>query len=186
MLGMSDTSHTIRHAVVTAWGIVTLTATTRGLARVRLPEPIAAPSSPAQHSVEVAPPTAELARWAALFRAYFDGETTDFDAIPLDETGLTATECALYAALRRVPRGQTVSYGDLAQRIGKPGAARAVGGAMARNRWPIVVPCHRVLATDGALGGFSAPGGVATKRRLLAMEGVDLDRGAPLLPGLFD
>jgi methylated-DNA-[protein]-cysteine S-methyltransferase len=181
---MSDTSHPSRHTVTTAWGVVILTETARGLAGVRLPDPTIPIECVAADNA--AAPTATLARWGALFGAYFGGETADFAEIPLDDTGLSETERAIYAALRLVERGATVSYGDLAQRIGKPGAARAVGVAMARNRWPIVVPCHRVLATDGTLGGFSAPSGVATKRKLLALEGVDLDRGAPLLPGLFD
>ena len=85
-----------------------------------------------------------------------------------------------------MPRGSTVTYGELAARVGAPKAAQAVGAAMARNPWPIVVPCHRVLAAGGRLGGFSAPGGARTKRRLLRMEGVDLDHGMALLPGLFD
>ncbi|MBP0573471.1 methylated-DNA--[protein]-cysteine S-methyltransferase, partial [Mycobacterium tuberculosis] len=143
-----------------------------GLTRVRLPDPAdASPATPA--AGEPVPP--EVADCVALLRASFAGEIVDFRAIPLDQTGLSALEAAIYAALRAVGRGETTTYGDLAARAGQPGAARAVGVAMARNRWPIVVPCHRVLASDGSLGGFSAPGGVKTKRRLLRLEGVDLD-----------
>lgn len=127
----------------------------------------------------------DVASWSARVSAYFEGEIVDFLDIPLDMADLTVAEQAIYSALRLVPYGGTTTYGDLAARIGQPGAARAVGMAMARNPWPLVVPCHRVLAKGGALHGFSAPGGLETKRRMLVMEGVDLDRGEPMLPGLF-
>ena len=71
---------------------------------------------------------------------------------------------------RKIPYGKTLSYGQLAAKAGRPGAARAVGNHMAGNRTPIIVPCHRVLPSGGGLGGFSAAGGVALKRRLLEME----------------
>lgn len=128
---------------------------------------------------------ADVTAWARSVCAYFEGEPVDLSFIPLDMSDLTETEQAIYTALRLVPYGQTTTYGELAARIGQPGAARAVGMAMARNPWPLVVPCHRVLAKGGALHGFSAPGGLDTKRRMLVMEGVDLDRGEPMLPGLF-
>ncbi len=83
----------------------------------------------------------------------------------------------VYAVARAVPPGETITYGEIAERIGERGAAQAVGQALGRNPFPIVVPCHRVLAADGGLGGFSAHGGVATKRRMLAIEGA----GAPTL-----
>lgn len=178
---MDFPTHQRHAAVATNWGIVRLGWSDIGLASVRLPDPAAPPDEPEPSDVPV-----DIAGWANLLRAYFAGEAVDFGGVALDDGDLGDSDRAIYAALRAVPRGETVTYGQLAARIGKPGAARAVGVAMARNRWPIVVPCHRVLATDGTLGGFSAPGGVATKRRLLAMEGVDLDRGMPMLPGLFD
>jgi methylated-DNA-[protein]-cysteine S-methyltransferase len=73
-------------------------------------------------------------------------------------------------AVRSIPPGETATYGEIARAIGDPGAARAVGAALGSNPFPIVVPCHRVLAADGALHGFSAPGGIATKRRMLEIE----------------
>ena len=78
----------------------------------------------------------------------------------------------MYAATRAVGPGSTATYGEIARAIGDPGAARAVGAALGANPFPIVVPCHRVLAAGGALHGFSAPGGVATKRRMLELERV--------------
>ncbi len=82
--------------------------------------------------------------------------------------------------------GTNLSYGELARRIDLPGAARAVGRALARNPVPVVVPCHRILAKGHRIGGFSAPGGTFTKERLLALEGVRVEAGTPLLPGLFE
>ena len=84
-------------------------------------------------------------------------------------------ECApfqrkVYEALLRIPRGQVRTYAQVARMIGKPKAARAVGQALKRNRWAPQIPCHRVIASDGTLGGYSAPGGLAAKRRLLERE----------------
>jgi methylated-DNA-[protein]-cysteine S-methyltransferase len=151
--------------------------------RFRLPDPHASPC--ADDEAEAGDMPSDVASWSARVSAYFEGEIVDFLDIPLDMADLTVAEQAIYSALRLVPYGGTTTYGDLAARIGQPGAARSVGMAMARNPWPLVVPCHRVLAKGGALHGFSAPGGLETKRRMLVMEGVDLDRGEPMLPGLF-
>lgn len=100
---------------------------------------------------------------------YFAGEAVKFD-VERDETGATRFQRAVWQACAEIPAGETVSYSELAERAGKPGAARAVGSAMRRNRWPLVVPCHRVLRRDGGLGGFSAAAGVSLKRRLLELE----------------
>lgn len=177
----SASRHTTHHCVSTAWGPCTLQWTERGLTRFRLPDPALDGRALDNQGL-----SGDVATWIGLIVAYFCGEPVDFSAIPLDTSGLSATERAIYAALREVPYGRTTTYGELAARVGQPGAARAVGMAMARNPWPLIVPCHRVLAKGGALHGFSAPGGLDTKRRMLAMEGVDLDRGEPMLPGLFD
>lgn len=100
------------------------------------------------------------------FRAYFAGELTQFN-LPLRFAG-TAFQNRVWAALCEIPFGETVSYGALASRIGKPTAYRAVGGANGANPLPIVVPCHRVIGSDKSLTGFG--GGVETKRFLLAHE----------------
>ncbi|WP_333821679.1 methylated-DNA--[protein]-cysteine S-methyltransferase [Pinisolibacter sp.] len=168
------------HRFATAFGPVAVAWTARGLSRVRLLELEAGGDTVGERALP--PVAAEAVR---LLTAYFTGAAVDFSSLFLDHTGLSALDVAIYRELRRIPRGATVTYGELAARAGAPGAAQAVGGAMARNPWVIVVPCHRVLAAGGALGGFSAPGGVRTKRKLLRMEGVDLDGGAPMLPGLL-
>ena len=115
-------------------------------------------------------PDAVRATVAAII-ALLDGEAADLRWVVLDERAVDPYARRVYAAVREVPPGATASYGEIARAIGAPADARAVGGALARNPFPIVVPCHRVLAADGALHGFSAPGGLATKRRMLEIEG---------------
>lgn len=114
------------------------------------------------------PPMVKTA--ADLVRRYLDGEKQDFLELPLDMSRVGAFEAAVYDRLRHVPYGRTTTYGALAEAVSSPGAAQAIGMAMGRNPWPIIVPCHRVLAASKKIGGFSAPGGVITKRKLLAME----------------
>ena len=106
---------------------------------------------------------------------YFAGKPVRFDIRP-DWAGLTPFCRKVLEACARIPYGQTVSYGQLARRVGRGGAARAVGQALARNPVPIIIPCHRVITSQGRLGGFSAEQGVALKRRLLAMEAGTGDR----------
>jgi methylated-DNA-[protein]-cysteine S-methyltransferase len=107
---------------------------------------------------------------AAAIVALMDGEHTDLLWVVLDETGVDPFRRSVYAAAREISPGATASYGDIARAIGKPDAPRAVGHALGENPFPIVVPCHRVLSSTGALHGFSAPGGIVTKRRMLEIE----------------
>ncbi|PZG96155.1 cysteine methyltransferase [Streptomyces sp. NTH33] len=103
-------------------------------------------------------------------RAYFAGERRDFD-LPLDWSLISGfNRQVLHELASGVPYGTVVGYGDLAERVGQPGAAQAVGAAMGSNPLPVVVPCHRVVESDGGIGGFG--GGLEAKRRLLALEGV--------------
>jgi methylated-DNA-[protein]-cysteine S-methyltransferase len=102
--------------------------------------------------------------------ALLAGEHRDLRAVPLDETAVDEFGRRVYAATREVRPGETATYGEIARAIGEPGAARAVGAALGANPFPIVVPCHRILAANGALHGFSAPGGIGTKRRMLEIE----------------
>jgi len=104
--------------------------------------------------------------------AVMSGESLDLRFVGLDERGVDAFRRAVYAATRAIPPGSTVTYGDIARSIGRPDGARDVGAALASNPFPIVVPCHRVVGANGKLTGFSAPGGLATKRRMLELEGV--------------
>ena len=103
--------------------------------------------------------------------AVLDGAPLDLAFVDLDERGIDPFRRAVYAATRTIPPGSTATYGDIARAIGQPDAARDVGAALASNPFPIVVPCHRVVGAGGKLIGFSAPGGLATKRRMLELEG---------------
>lgn len=105
---------------------------------------------------------------------FADGESVEFDDLPISVTGMTDFQKQVVAACRAIPWGETLSYGQLATIVGRPGAARAVGTVMRKNRFPLIVPCHRVLASGGNLGGYSAPQGLAMKRRLLALEKIAL------------
>jgi methylated-DNA-[protein]-cysteine S-methyltransferase len=102
-------------------------------------------------------------------RAYFDGRLQEFD-LPLDWSGATDFRRAVWQALLALPFGATTSYGEMARGLGRPRGARAVGGAVGANPTPLLAPCHRVVGSHGELGGFSAEGGVATKKRLLHFE----------------
>jgi methylated-DNA-[protein]-cysteine S-methyltransferase len=101
---------------------------------------------------------------------FANGVRIDFDDCVLDWPELTTFQSCVVAATRAVKYGKTISYGELARRAGSPGAARAVGSVMANNRFPIIVPCHRVLAAGGKIGGFSAPQGISLKGRMLELE----------------
>lgn len=116
-------------------------------------------------------PTPEMNSLAKRLQAYAAGDRSDeFLDVRLDVTGMTPFQLAVIERCRRIPSGETLSYSRLAAAVGHPGAARAVGRVMATNRFPLIVPCHRVVAANGAMGGFSAPQGVDMKRKLLALE----------------
>lgn len=117
-------------------------------------------------------PTPAIARVITLLQAYMRGEAADFGWVDVDMAGADALERQVYVAARDIPWGQAISYGDLAERISLPNGARDVGQALARNPTAIIVPCHRIIASGGKLGGFSAPGGPDTKLKLLELEGV--------------
>ncbi|GAA1208281.1 methylated-DNA--[protein]-cysteine S-methyltransferase [Prauserella alba] len=102
------------------------------------------------------------------------GEDVDLSTIPLDLRSVPPFHARVYDLARTIPRGTTTTYGELARRLGEPGAAQAVGQALGANPFAPIVPCHRILAAGGKPGGFSASGGVATKERILAAEGVHL------------
>jgi len=114
-------------------------------------------------------------------RALLKGERRDLADVAIDNDGVPEFNTRVYAIVRKVPPGQTITYGEIAERLGDKALARAVGQAMGENRCPIVMPCHRVLAASGKSGGFSAPGGVVTKLKLLTIEGAQ-----PGGPTLFD
>lgn len=158
----------------------------RGLVRLQLPESDrgaterrlkkAGASASPQAPITVHEAIADLQR-------YLSGRRTDFSAVALDFAGISPFQQQVYAAARSLRWGETVSYGELARRIGDPQAARAVGQALGHNPIPIIVPCHRILAKGHRIGGFSAYGNTLTKERLLGLEGVRMEMQLAL-PGL--
>ena len=112
-----------------------------------------------------------VARIITSIVALLDGERVDLSKTPLDMSGLPDFHRRAYQIALTIPPGKTRTYGDIAKALGEPGAARAVGQAMGANRFPIIVPCHRVMAAGAKTGGFSARGGVDTKLRMLEIEG---------------
>ncbi|MDP2803110.1 MAG: methylated-DNA--[protein]-cysteine S-methyltransferase [Phreatobacter sp.] len=158
----------------TALGAVGLAWGERGIVAVRLPT--ATPEGTrasllARHpdACEASPPPAIRAVIDGIV-ALTSGERVDLSAAPLDRCGLPDFQARVTDVTLAISPGETLTYGEVARRIGEPGAAQAVGKALGANPWPIVVPCHRVLAASGKTGGFSAPGGVDTKLKLLSIE----------------
>jgi methylated-DNA-[protein]-cysteine S-methyltransferase len=131
---------------------------------------------------EEASPTPAIARTITRIQALLRGESDDLQDIVLDEADVPAFDKRVYDITRRIAPGATRTYGDIASELGDSLLARAVGQALGRNPFPIIVPCHRVLAAGGRTGGFSATGGVETKFRMLAIEGAKTDNA----PSLFD
>jgi len=162
----------------TAEGWMAVAGSARGICRVVLP--VASRKQARQRIVNEVPsarpvgrsgPTAALlARAADRLSRHVAGKPQRLD-LKVDLSSLTPFRRRVLKACRSIPPGRTVTYGALAEGAGCPGAARAVGGALAANPVPLLVPCHRVVRSDGGLGGFTAPGGVALKRQLLRLEG---------------
>jgi methylated-DNA-[protein]-cysteine S-methyltransferase len=165
-------------------GPVRLRWNDRGLTAIEMPE-LSTREMRAQLARQNGSPTPGFVQDAArLLKRHLAGEPQDLSALPLDLSVLAPFQRAVYEQIRRLPAGKTATYGEVAAMLGKPGASRAVGQALGRNPFLVVIPCHRVLAAGGAPGGFSAPGGVIAKQRLLALEGVTLavDHGLPFDP----
>ncbi|MGU9980825.1 methylated-DNA--[protein]-cysteine S-methyltransferase [Phreatobacter sp. HK31-P] len=154
-------------AVGIAWG-------DRGIVAGNLPE--ASPEATRRRLLARHPDLPE-AEPPAIVRSVIDrivaliaGHAVDLSDAPLDRTGLPDFHARVYDVALSIKPGETLTYGEVAKRIGEPGAAQAVGQALGKNPWPIIVPCHRVLAAGGRTGGFSANGGVDTKLKLLSIE----------------
>lgn len=157
---------------VTPFGAGAVYASESGVTRVDLPDMLKYYAAPAA-SVEASSLTEHASQ---LLSRYFAGEPIEFGDIPVDYTGITHFRLKALQTIRGVMYGEIRSYGQIAALCGSPGAARAVGAAMASNSVPIIVPCHRIVGGDGRLTGFSAPGGIDMKRVLLEMEGVEFKR----------
>jgi methylated-DNA-[protein]-cysteine S-methyltransferase len=130
-------------------------------------------------AVEARPEGPTAAAIAAI-GALLAGERIDLGFIRIDDSRIDPFDRRVYAAARTISAGRVVSYAELAERVGANASAREVGQSLGRNPFPIIVPCHRIVASSGELGGFSAPGGTATKRRLLTIEDARRDGAADL------
>jgi methylated-DNA-[protein]-cysteine S-methyltransferase len=177
---MSDVSFTIFDTALgecgIAWG-------ERGIVAVRTPEnggKVRARLMKRFPSAREAAPPPHIARVIADIAAAMKGEARDLAYAALDMRAVPEFNRKVYAVAQGIPFGQTLTYGEVAARLGDKRLAREVGQALGQNPFPIVVPCHRVLAASGKSGGFSAPGGVTTKMRLLTAE-----RAQPGGPTLF-
>ncbi|HWC33439.1 MAG TPA: methylated-DNA--[protein]-cysteine S-methyltransferase [Mycobacteriales bacterium] len=150
----------------------------RGVVGVQLPESTAEETRRRveRHWPDAAPaePTPTASRAIEGIRALLSGEPDPMADVVIDLHGVSEFRCGVYEIARTVGPGDTITYGAIASRLGVPHAAREVGQALGANPVPLIVPCHRVLAAGGKLGGFSARGGVTTKSRLLAIEGASL------------
>ncbi|MCA9245350.1 MAG: methylated-DNA--[protein]-cysteine S-methyltransferase [Phycisphaerales bacterium] len=156
--------------VETPIGAIAIVMSERGLRRVCWSESQAAVKKDLARECPAAKEDATLAPTLVdELRRYLAGEAVKF-SVRLDPDSGSDLQRDIWQACRQVGYGKTASYGDLAERVGRPGAARAVGTAMARNPFPLIVPCHRIVRSDGGLGGYSGPSGVARKKRLLEME----------------
>jgi methylated-DNA-[protein]-cysteine S-methyltransferase len=175
-----DLSFTLFQTAIGCCGIVW---SARGVAGVQIAEK----SEPAARGhvmrrypgAREAPPPPDVQRAAADIVALLNGEAKDFNYVTLDIGGIPDFNRRVYDVARTIGPGATLSYGEIAARLGDRNLARDVAQALSQNPFPIIVPCHRVLAAGGKMGGFSAPGGVRTKLRLLSIEGAQ--HGPPML-----
>jgi len=171
----------------TAIGVCAIAWTGRGIVGVQIHERDAAATKsrivrrfPA---AQEAPPPPNVQHAIDGIVALLRGEPRDLTGIAIDDTDTPEFNARVYAVARTIPPGQTMTYGEIAERLGDKLLAREVGTALGQNRCPIIMPCHRVLAASGKTGGFSAPGGVVTKLRLLSIEGAQ--PGGPTLFGVL-
>ncbi|MFI6871393.1 methylated-DNA--[protein]-cysteine S-methyltransferase [Nocardia sp. NPDC050406] len=160
----------------TAIGQCAIAWSATGVLRFQLPEhdpeaTLARITRP-YRGTEVTPaePTFDIGKAIARIQAHLSGDLDDLRWIPLDTTAIPDFHQAVYKITRAIDPGHTLTYGQIAHRVGAPNGSQAVGQAMGRNPIPLIIPCHRVLAADHALHGFSAPGGLTTKERLLEIE----------------
>ena len=157
--------------ISTEWGLVSITLTDEGISSLDLPGDAAL--NMGDGNTEKCGGCDNV---ASLLKDYFKGRDTDFSKLKVDLSARTPFFRDICRAARLIPYGEIRTYGELAEMAGRKGAARAAGRVMATNSIPVIIPCHRVVSSDGSLTGYSASGGLDTKLRLLKMEGVSFDR----------
>lgn len=162
----------VRYCLIdTDLGTFGLAWSEKGIVRAALPD--SKPGAVAQLMARVgqsAAPEEEIAEIVADIQAYCRGERVEFDDVPLDLHGQPAFNRKVYGDILKLRWGETTTYGDIARRLDDVSLSRAVGAALGANPVPLIVPCHRVLGSNGKSGGFSAPGGAGAKMKMLAME----------------
>jgi methylated-DNA-[protein]-cysteine S-methyltransferase len=158
----------------TKWGYFGLAGTENGLCRTQLP------GSKPEKIKSLLLKNLPAAQFDKTFckilqqqiTAYFDGACINFSRdIPLALNGFSSFGKSVLKACRKIESGQTITYGQLAKKAGRPNASRAVGTTLAKNPLPLIIPCHRIIRSDGKMGGFSAPGGITLKKKMLELEG---------------
>jgi methylated-DNA-[protein]-cysteine S-methyltransferase len=179
---MPDQSYALFDTAIGACGIVW---TARGIVGVQLPEKDTAATRARlrrRHPLaQEATPPADIERAIAGIARLLAGERCDLTGVIVDDAAVSEFNRRVYAVARAIAPGSTMTYGEIAERLGDKTLAREVGQAMGENPTPLIVPCHRVLAANGRSGGFSGAGGVVTKLRLLSIEGAQ-----PSGPTLFE
>ena len=157
----------------TSIGTCALAWNDSGLTSFHLPGPTR--DAPSADSAELAAAPAWIRDLVARVKRHVGGAPQDFTDVPLDFAGVSPFARRVFEAARTVPAGRTNTYGDLARLLGEPPeTSRSIGAALGSNPWPLIVPCHRIVGAGGRMTGFSAPGGVRTKARLLVIEGAQL------------
>jgi methylated-DNA-[protein]-cysteine S-methyltransferase len=158
--------------IETELGIFGLGWTEKGVARAALPDTRTNSVGQwmARFGTQSTVPDEEIAELVADIQAYARGEQVEFDEIVLDLDGQPEFHRRVYDDILKLGWGETTTYGDIARRLGDVALSRAVGQALGANPIPLIIPCHRVLASNGRAGGFSAPGGVSSKMKMLALE----------------
>lgn len=160
------------HLFETSFGWAGLAWSNQGVRRLLLPE---RDRGHVERRLAALGTDAAPAGWVADLvgdiKRYFDGEAVNFDDVPLDLAGVDDFRLSIYAAAKTLKSGETTTYGGLAARAGQAGLPRETGQALGSNPIPLIIPCHRILAAGGKIGGFSAPGGAVTKEKMLRLEG---------------
>lgn len=157
---------------MTRYGTGVVYATDQGVVRVEIPD-LSRCETPHHNMLPEFNSSGISDQAAQMLSRYFQGEQVDFVDTPVVLEGMTPFRQKVLGVIRNLTYGKICSYGQVANECNSPHAARAVGGALASNPMPVIIPCHRIVASDGRLTGFSAPGGESTKIALLKMEGVE-------------
>ena len=166
--------------VPTEWGVISIAFTKEGLASLDLPAD-ADLNMADDNKQEITNDRVDYNGIVSLLKGYFSGRHVDFRKLKVDLSTYTPFFRDICRAAQSIPYGEIRTYGQLAEMIGRKGAARAVGRVMAANPLPIIIPCHRVVSAGGSLTGYSVSGGLKTKKKLLIMEGLSFDKNGRVI-----